>query len=39
MKTTIEIGFNERIIIVHPNKKRFAVIPKTDGIFELREIK
>jgi hypothetical protein len=37
MKTAIEIGFNEYIFVIHPNKKRFKLLPKTDGTFELKE--
>jgi len=39
MKTTIEVGYNEHFYIIHPNKKMFLVIPKTDGTFELKEKK
>lgn len=40
MITEITIGFNESIIIIHPNKKVFRLLPTTDGgQWRIQEIK
>lgn len=39
MKITARLGYNESILLEHPNGKLYRIIPKTDGKFLAKEAK